>query len=84
MLTQTRDVSTSFVVISEKPDKMGHYLFVTPATTRTYCPWDPLFMYLFCLGEFEHLAEGWDKVKIVVAITASGCLYMMKSASSHS
>jgi hypothetical protein len=84
MLTQTRLVSTSFWIVSEKPNKMGHYLFVIPATHGSCFSCALLYMSLFCLGESEHLAEGWDNSKIFVAIATNGCLYKVKSASSHS
>jgi len=54
---------------------MAHYLVVIPATNRLCFSWRSPDMYLFYLGEPIHLAEGWDRAKIVVAIAASGYLY---------
>ena len=75
MVTQTRDVSRSFRIVFQKPDKMSTCLVVIPATKRVCFCWRPPYMYLFCLGESGQLAEREDSAKIVVAIPASGYLY---------
>jgi hypothetical protein len=58
MLTQTRDVSTSFWIVSEKPDKMAHSPVVIPAINRLCASRHSIHMYLFCLAELLYLAEG--------------------------
>jgi len=75
MLTQTHDVSTSFLVVSEKPDKLGHPPVVLSATSVCYSLRRPLDMSLLCLGECGHLAEDQDSAKILVAIITHGYLY---------
>lgn len=75
MVTRTRDVSTRSWIVFRKPDKRDHYMAVTSATDGLYSSWRSLPMCLFSLGEAEDLAEGWDRVKIIVAITASRYLY---------
>jgi hypothetical protein len=75
MLTQTHDVSTSFLVVSEKPDKLGHPPVVLPATSICCSPRRPLDMSLLCLGECGHLAEDRDSAKILLAIITRGYLY---------
>jgi hypothetical protein len=54
---------------------MDHYLVVIPATSRSCFSWCLPDMCLLCQEEAERLAENWDSLKIVVAITASGYLY---------
>jgi len=50
---------------------MGCRVVVIPATESAHCSWTRRIMYLFFLAEAEHLAEGQDSRKIVVATTAS-------------
>lgn len=64
-----------FLDCFRKAGQDGQYLVVIPATNGSCFSWRHAYMCLFYLGESEYLAEGWDSVKIVVAITAYGYLY---------